>query len=115
MTQSDLAERLGVSVAAVSKWEQGFSSPDISLLPMLSDIFSVSIDTIFGRDVVCEPIYDLVGSLPWDDDSKFRIAIFYGQKLMQQSTYVIDNGINQFDFRFDSPSRINGVCKFGKE
>ncbi|WP_339212333.1 LamG-like jellyroll fold domain-containing protein [Ornithinibacillus sp. FSL M8-0202] len=49
LTQEQLAKRLGVSNQAVSKWENGQSFPDMLLLPQLSDIFGVSIDTFFGR------------------------------------------------------------------
>jgi len=48
ITQSELAEYLGVSFQAVSKWENGTTMPDITLLPMLSDYFQVSVDEILG-------------------------------------------------------------------
>lgn len=44
MTQSELAEALGVSAQAVSKWEIGSSYPDISLMPKLAKILNTSID-----------------------------------------------------------------------
>lgn len=43
MTQKELAERLGVTDKAVSKWERGLSFPDISLLEPLADTFDVSV------------------------------------------------------------------------
>jgi tetratricopeptide (TPR) repeat protein len=45
--QEELAEYLGVSYQAVSKWETGASDPDISLLPKLAIFFGVSIDELF--------------------------------------------------------------------
>lgn len=45
--QEELAEYLGVSVQAVSKWETGASVPDISLLPNLAIFFGVTIDELF--------------------------------------------------------------------
>jgi len=48
MTQEKLAELVGVSTAAVSKWECGNSYPDITLLPKLAEIFDVSMDYLFG-------------------------------------------------------------------
>ena len=51
MTQTDLAERLGVSNKAVSKWENGQGYPDITLLPMLAEIFCVSIDYLIMGEV----------------------------------------------------------------
>lgn len=47
MTQEQLANRLGVSAQAVSKWESGSNMPDIQMLPELSVIFGVSIDSLF--------------------------------------------------------------------
>lgn len=47
MTQEQLASRLGVSPQAVSKWESGTNMPDIQILPELSVIFGVSIDSLF--------------------------------------------------------------------
>ena len=47
LTQEQLADRLGISAQAVSKWENAVAMPDISLLPELSEIFGVSIDELF--------------------------------------------------------------------
>ena len=41
LTQDQLAERLGISAQAVSKWENAVSMPDISILPTLSEVFGV--------------------------------------------------------------------------
>ncbi len=51
MTQEQLAQRMGVTYQAVSKWENGLSCPDVSLLPQLSDAFKVSLDELFGRSL----------------------------------------------------------------
>ena len=48
LTQAELAEKLNVSEQAVSKWENGQCAPDVSLFPLLADIFGVSIDRLFG-------------------------------------------------------------------
>lgn len=52
LTQEELARRLGVSKAAVSKWECGQSLPDIALLPKMASLFSITLDDLFG----CEPV-----------------------------------------------------------
>ena len=44
MTQAELAERLGVSDKAVSKWELGGCYPDVTMFPLIADIFGVSVD-----------------------------------------------------------------------
>lgn len=48
ITQAELAEYLGVSPQAVSKWEQEVSIPDIYLIPKIAFFFNISIDTLFG-------------------------------------------------------------------
>ena len=48
VTQETLAEHLGVTAQAVSKWERGSASPDIALLPSLSAYFGVTIDALFA-------------------------------------------------------------------
>lgn len=50
LTQEQLANQLGVTFQAVSKWENGASCPDISILPELARIFAVSIDELFGKE-----------------------------------------------------------------
>ena len=52
MSQEELAERLGISRQSVSKWESGQSLPDIEKLPVLSDLFHVSIDYLVKEDTV---------------------------------------------------------------
>lgn len=51
LTQDQLAEKLGITAQAVSKWENDLSCPDISILPKLADIFEISIDELLGRSV----------------------------------------------------------------
>lgn len=62
ITQMELSEKLGISYQAVSNWERGISMPDISKLPELARVFSVSIDEIIGDEpgskVVVEVIRD---------------------------------------------------------
>ena len=46
MTQKDLAERVGVTDKAVSRWETGRGSPDVSYLTALADVLEVSISEL---------------------------------------------------------------------
>ena len=46
MTQEELAERLGISAQAVSKWENDVSCPDISLLPTLARELGLTLDEL---------------------------------------------------------------------
>lgn len=51
MTQEQLAVAVGVSIAAVSKWECESSYPDITILPAIASFFDVSVDTLLGHQV----------------------------------------------------------------
>lgn len=50
MTQKDLAEQLGVTDKAVSKWERGLSCPDISLLQKLCDVLGVTVGELLNGE-----------------------------------------------------------------
>ena len=47
LTQERLAEKLGIGAQSVSKWENAVAMPDITMLPLLAEIFGVSIDDLF--------------------------------------------------------------------
>ena len=117
MTQEELSQKLNVSAQAVSKWEQQLSSPDITLLPFIADIFQISIDELFGKAPNTEPVFDLVENVPWDDDKKIRFAVYHGKKLMHQTNAELSHGINTINIHFDYGSlyKIYGICKLNKE
>lgn len=46
MTQLELAEKMGVTDKAVSKWERDLSFPDVNSIPRLAEIFDVTVDEI---------------------------------------------------------------------
>ena len=50
LTQRGLAHHLRVSAQAVSKWERGYAYPDLPLLVPIAELFSVSIDELFGYE-----------------------------------------------------------------
>lgn len=47
ITQEQLANSIGISFQAVSKWENNLALPDISLAPILANYFGVSMDDLF--------------------------------------------------------------------
>ena len=51
LTQRGLAEQLGLSDKAVSKWERGLGCPEVSFLPRLSEIFGVDLERMLRGDL----------------------------------------------------------------
>jgi transcriptional regulator with XRE-family HTH domain len=48
MTQKDLADQLGLTDKAVSKWERNLSCPDINTLPKLAEILETSVEELLN-------------------------------------------------------------------
>lgn len=56
LKQFELAERLGVTAQAVSKWEQKLSIPDIETLCRLANILGVSLNEMLSNEPICEKV-----------------------------------------------------------
>jgi len=93
LTQEGLAQLLGVTNQAVSKWESDQCCPDIMLLPALADVFHITMDELFGRAVPerrlvpAEKQEDTVyvDGLPWPDDDDLRAVCYVGHRLVDHA------------------------------
>lgn len=91
LTQDALAQKLGVSPQAVSKWEHDLSCPDISLLPRLAKVLGVTTDYLLGGgETALIPAEEPEEA---NDDSP--------------GIHVESDGGNHFDVRFESPRRVS--------
>lgn len=73
MTQDKLAEQLGVTAQAVSKWENDQSCPDITMLPKLADLFGITTDELLGR---AQPeVVHQAEVVDEEDDSKHKFEL----------------------------------------
>lgn len=93
LTQDQLADRLGVTAQAVSKWENDQSCPDITMLPKLAEIFGISTDELLGRESQTVHQAEIVG----EDDRKEQDGLHF------QS--------GDYEFKWDSGNR--GGIAFG--
>lgn len=49
LSQTELATKVGVGQAAVSKWEKGYASPRHDLLPVIAKALGADVDDLFPR------------------------------------------------------------------
>lgn len=97
LTQEQLAEKLGIGPQSVSKWENAVAMPDITTLPLLAEIFGVSIDDLFDltseqRLNRIENSLDITEELPQDlfrEYEDFLKAQLDGEQNRQRSTSLI--------------------------
>jgi len=82
LTQEALAQKLGVTNQAVSKWELDQACPDIQLLPQLADIFGITVDELFGRKADRKETGAAFADTGWPDDGVLRVVVYEGRKLI---------------------------------
>ena len=73
-TQEQLAEMMGVSAQAVSKWENDVSCPDISILPMLAEKLGVTTDELLGVKPIEPKVVIVDGQNKKDGDGSFSVS-----------------------------------------
>ena len=89
MTQLALAEKMGVTDKAVSKWERDLSCPDVNTLPKLAELFHVSMEELMQSAMNQNfiPVVDDLGKFTGIVTRKDIIRYYAGkqQSLVQPS------------------------------
>ena len=75
LTQEELAEKLGISPQAVSKWENDISCPDIMSIPNIAKILGVSTDTLLSGEAVAPVSYVPAEQRKKIDDMLLRLVL----------------------------------------
>jgi transcriptional regulator with XRE-family HTH domain len=84
-SQEQLADFVGVSVAAVSKWETGSSYPDITLLPAIAEFFGVSIDALMDYSVTADEYEEIRRKAnAYDEAGDFGAGIGFIEKALKK-------------------------------
>ena len=103
MKQDELAEKLGVTPQAVSKWENDQTCPDISLLPALAAILGVSVDELLSGKKEAEPTVKILPAEERKDLKDMMLRIIVNEKSGNQVRVnlplalikiAIDSGLN---------------------
>lgn len=85
-TQEEMAAELGVTAAAVSKWENGYTLPDILMLCALADYFQVTTDELLGRNAARKQAIIVAET----DDLGQKIADLISKYNIQASVILTD-------------------------
>ena len=73
LSQEDLADKLGISRQAVSKWERAEASPDIDNLVALAKLYGVTMDDLLNTEKSVDEIFKEKDKADaWSDTSKFK-------------------------------------------
>ena len=86
LSQEMMAEKIGVSRQAITKWETGLGVPDIENLVAIADLFKLSLDELMGRDIEHETLakdylYESVTEYDIDGKKDFDISFLGANKL----------------------------------
>lgn len=92
MSQEKLAELLCISPQAISKWENGHTMPEISLLPVLAQIFECSIDEIIMPAYLFDP--DIEEKKPAKIDLQTQHIVSYIMRHLGNMTHKEDLGLD---------------------
>ena len=84
LSQEELANKLGVTFQAVSKWENAKAAPDVTFLPCMADVFECSIDDLFSYMPKCK--WEEFNILPGDS-----VPEVMKNYLSDQIKYQLDN------------------------
>ena len=94
VSQETVAQALGISMQAVSKWETGSSLPDIMMLPRLAEYYGVTIDGLFygadEKEASACVMPSITAEAPSDipDDDRLRIVQFLGRRCLGVDDWV---------------------------
>ncbi len=86
LSQEMMAEKIGVSRQAITKWETGLGVPGIENLVAIADLFKLSLDELMGRDIEHETLakdylYESVTEYDIDGKKDFDISFMGANKL----------------------------------
>lgn len=103
ITQEQLAESIGISFQAVSKWENNIALPDITLVPVLASYFGVSMDELFDFNlkeiehavrIITEKAYQYRESNP----AESRRILKEGLKKYPENDILLNNLLYVLDY-----------------
>lgn len=137
ITQEQLAEKLGVSKNAVSKWERGLNLPDASIMQELCNNLEISLNDLFAgehlkeKEVKDQSEKNILDILRFSNNKnkKYKILILFisilfiisfailGRELLVKCGYILDSDLRYSQIYISETGNIKGnvdVNRFGK-
>jgi len=88
ITQEKLADHLGITFQAVSRWESGLSYPDLEILPSLANYFNVTTDELLG--------VDLLSKQERIDEIRNQVQENFQKGLIDENIAILRTAVNEF-------------------
>jgi len=114
LTQDELAEKLGITAQAISKWENGHTLPETALLPVLAKLFDCSIDSILIPFAAQDTAFHEFISAANNESGKLALQLY--EKMKSKFKFTIEHNDEYHEYhnvyngksaRFEHPG-ING-------
>ena len=115
ISQEIFANYLGVSFQAVSKWENGNTMPDVTMIPVIASFFGVSTDELFDFNLLeMEKQVDAICQESWkyrdDDPEKAEHILREGLQRFPGNDIILNNLLYTLDYRTRADEVIS-LCK----
>lgn len=101
LTQEELAEQLGVSFQAVSRWENSTTYPDITMLPIIASMFNVTVDYLLDMDSykIKEEIDKIIE----------QVDLLFNEGKTKEREVILENALKKYPNNWNIKYRLMGV------
>ena len=109
LTQETVAEKLGVTGQAISRWERNETLPDISLLPEISAYFGVTIDALFALND--DTRMDRIQNMIWDVKEFDPAVVENERRFLLEKGMKEPNNPKPYTLLADMENHLAAQCK----
>lgn len=115
LSQETFANYLGVSYQAVSKWENGYTMPDVAMIPAIASFFGISTDELFDFnlfeieqqvDAICAQAYQY----RFDNPAESERILRNGLQRFPGNDIILNNLLYTLDYKTRADEVVN-LCK----
>lgn len=105
LSQEELADKLGISRQAISKWESGQSTPDLNKLILLSELYNVTIDSLVKESDEYDILQGSLNNNSIKDSDRKNIS----NDDSKNTQIVISLGSNRMEYEYKSKKTLFGL------